>query len=103
VTKLTFGFVLKNTFGDAPTRFPNKSPAKAIWCYSSYGPVFAGGSWCEIVLWCGSCSWVNLHGGCLNKLGRGTAAFVSRGIGEQSFEVDSYEVWAAAGPPTPCA
>jgi hypothetical protein len=102
-TKLTFLFVLRNTFGDSPTRFPKKSPTKAIYCSSYWGPNFAGDSRFEIVVWNASCSFENLQGGYVDKLGRGTAAFVSSGAGEQKFEVDSYEVWAAAGLPTPCA
>jgi hypothetical protein len=103
-TELSFIFVLKNTFGDPPTRFPKKGPARAIWCRSDYAPTFGGDSGGEIRLWNGpGLPYVNLRGGYVDKLGRGTAAFVSRGTGEQFFDMDSYEVWAAAGLPTACA
>jgi hypothetical protein len=100
-TKLTFIFVLKNTFDDPPTRFPKKDNECAIYCCGDCGPVFGGESGSEIYLWGIVEPFVHIHGGYIDKLGRGTAAFVSTGRGRQRFEVDSYEVWAAAGPPTP--
>jgi hypothetical protein len=100
-TKLTFIFVLKNTFGDPPTRFPKEDNECAICCYRAHGPAFGGESGAEIAL--GYKSFVHIQGGYIDKLGRGTAAFVSRGEGERKIEVESYEVWAAAGPPTPYA
>jgi hypothetical protein len=117
-TKLTFIFVLKNTFGDPPTRFPKKDNGHAIFCWGDYGPVFGGESGPEIDLWDHDKPYVHIRGGYIDKLGRGTAAFVPRGSGrqwfevesyafvsrrdgKQEFELESYEVWAAAGPPTP--
>jgi hypothetical protein len=99
-TQLSFIFVLKNTFGDPPTRFPMKSTKYAILCKAGFGPSLGGG--CEFTLWDGTRTYAYLCS-YVDKLGRGTAAFVSTGTGRQRFEVDSYEVWAAAGPPTPCA
>jgi hypothetical protein len=100
-TQLSFIFVLKNTFGDPPTRFPMKSTEDAICCRTTYGPSFGEG--CDFTLWNGTDTHAFLRESYVDKLGRGTAAFVSTGKVYQRFEVDSYEVWAAAGPPTPCA
>jgi FtsZ-binding cell division protein ZapB len=102
-TGLTFLFVLKNTFDDPPTRFRKKGPAQAIECRAECGPIFGGdGGVAEMALWWhGGCS-VNVSGRYCDELGRGTAAFVSSGSGRQVFDMDSYEVWAATGPPTPC-
>jgi hypothetical protein len=100
-TQLSFIFVLKNTFSDPPTRFPVKSGSNAILCRASCGPSFGGG--CDVTLWDDDYEETYAHLGCfyVDKLGRGTAAFVFTGAGMQLFEVDSYEVWAATGPPTP--
>jgi hypothetical protein len=100
-TQLSFIFLLKNTFGDPPTRFPMKSTNGTIWCFAIHGPSFGRG--CDFTLWSGTETHALLGYSYVDKLGRGTAAFVSTGKGDQKFEVDSYEVWAAAGPPTPCA
>jgi hypothetical protein len=54
-------------------------------------------------VWANRETYAYLDSSYVDKLGRGTAAFVSTGTGQQRFEVESYEVWAAAGPPTPCA
>jgi hypothetical protein len=102
-TQLTFIFVLKNTFGDPPTRFPKKDDGRAIFCDADGTPVFGGESGPEIDLG-GRYNkpFVHIKGDYIDKLGRGTSAFVSRCGGEQKIELESYEVWAAAGPPTPC-
>jgi hypothetical protein len=101
-TGLSFIFVLKNTFGDPPTRFPVKNTKSAMLCRAICGPSFGAG--CDFTLWDGDYEETYAHLGCsyVDKLGRGTAAFVSTGAGMQFFEVDSYEVWAATGPPTRC-
>jgi hypothetical protein len=105
----TFLFVLKNTFGDPPTRFPKRGAHRGngtivTCCDDRAGPCFGSERGKEIWLWNGyGASYVNFCGGYEDRLGRGTAAFVSTGTGQQRLEVDSYEVWAAAGPPTPCA
>jgi hypothetical protein len=100
-TQLSFIFVLKNTFSDPPTRFPMKSTKSAISCIWTSGPSFGGG--CDFTVWDGQETQAWVDNSYVDGLGRGTAAFVSTGKYRQRFEVDSYEVWAAAGPPTPCA
>jgi hypothetical protein len=108
-THLSFIFVLKNTFGDPPTRFPLNDGKCAIWCVATFGPTLGGGG--DIALWDGDCaeSYVWLGDSYVDKLGREAAAFVSTsrgvstGTGPRVFEPDSYEVWAAARPPTSCA
>jgi hypothetical protein len=61
------------------------------------------GAGCDFTVWANRETYAYLDSSYVDKLGRGTAAFVSTCKGKQHFEVDSYEVWAAAGPPTPCA
>jgi hypothetical protein len=98
-TKLSFLFMLKKTFGAPPTRFPlRRDQTNAIWCDKNCGPAF--NRTITIVTNPNSSVWVDDDW--QDKLGRGTAAFVSSGTGFQHLEVDSCEVWAAAGPPTPC-
>jgi hypothetical protein len=101
-TGLTFIFVLKNTFRDPPTRFPKNGPTGAIYCNPHRGPYFGGAAGGEIALGWGGSPFVHIQNGYVDKLGRGTATFVSRGTGKQTFSLDSFEVWAAAGPPTRC-
>jgi hypothetical protein len=52
-TQLSFIFVLKNTFGDPPTRFPVKSTEHAICCIAAFGPSFGEG--CDFSVWDGDC------------------------------------------------
>jgi hypothetical protein len=95
--QLSFVFVLKNTFGDPPTRFKLTSPDHEIYCDSARGPSFGGGH--DLCLWDGSQTYSALGSYYANTLGRGGSTFASSG---RNFEVDTYEVWAAAGPPTFC-
>jgi hypothetical protein len=104
-TGLSFVFVLKNTFGDSPTRFPLKGKGRpAIFCRGDCGPLFYG----TICVWGPSASWAQVDPSELSfvdVLGRGVAGFVASGTGDciNKFGVESYEVWMAAGPPTACA
>jgi hypothetical protein len=110
-TGLSFVFVLKNAFGDPPTRFPLGNRREAIFCSGNCGPNFCG----TFGVWSGDlhppCSWVQFRPQAtsyVDALGRGVAAFASsecetRVEGRRYFELESLEVWAAAGPPTSCA
>jgi hypothetical protein len=103
-TKLSFIFVLKNSFGDRPTRFPLQHEAAAIYSRASHGPTFGIGQ--DFTLWNASCgrTYAYTPGSYVDVLTRKAASFVaSGGDGLRDFEVDSYEVWAASGPPTPSA
>jgi hypothetical protein len=75
-----------------------KNPTNEIYCYSTQGPNFGGGH--DLCLWDGSQSYSVLGNAYANTLGRGGLTLASSG---QNFEIDTYEVWAAVGPPTPCA
>jgi hypothetical protein len=102
-TGLSFVFVLKNSFGDKPTRFRLNNKDKAISCSPLFGPSF-GSTFC---VWDSLHSYVQFnpkYSSYVDALGRGVAGFVSSGEADcREFQVASYEVWAAAGPPTPCA
>jgi hypothetical protein len=106
-TKLSFIFVLKDTFGDAPTRFKLKAEGGAICCDSGMGPTFGRGD--DLTLWARSRSYADPGWAYIDALGRGSSAFSSNSAEVYSwtsgrmFEVDTLEVWGAAGPPTPCA
>ena len=94
-TGLTFVFVL-NSFGDSPTRFRHKDKSQAIG--HSYGE---GGAPCVWSYVSDSCVKFNPGGTShVDPLRRGVAGFVSD---IRKLEVDSFEVWGAAGPPTPGA
>jgi hypothetical protein len=103
-TELSFLFVLKNTFGDRPTRFPMRVGQEwATYHFARYGAHFSGGPYLNEIRISQDSIVEITDRGYVDALGRGTAAFVSRGTGRQKFDVESYEVWAAADPPTPSA
>jgi hypothetical protein len=105
-TKLSFLFVLKDTFGDAPTRFKLSAGKRAVCCDSRKGPTFGWGH--DLTLWDGSRSYASPGFSYVDALGRRGSAFSSKGAvvypgsSGRIFEVDILEVWGAAGPPTPC-
>jgi hypothetical protein len=78
-----------------------KSTKHAILCRPTYGPSFGYGH--DFTLWDGTRAYAYVGSSYVDKLGRGTEAFVSTGTEFQRLEVGLYEVWAAAGRPTPCA
>jgi hypothetical protein len=107
-TKLSFIFVLKNSFGDPPTRYPIKDGSKSIYCGDSNAPTFGYG-W-DLTLQYNEgghpYAYANPGTSYVDALGRKGAAFNSGerdADGGWRFQVESYEVWAAAGPPTPSA
>ena len=106
-TGLSFLFVLNNSFGVPPTRFRLHDKTKAILCSAGDGPSFGEGCTLSVRSSYYRCSYVRfypLFPSYVDALGRGVAGFVSSGDDDpRQFDVDSYEIWAASGPPTACA
>ena len=85
-----FLFLVENPHNDAPTCFDCTSTANAMYCGSSYGPIFGNGH--DIVIFPGDAgqSYTGVPGGYADTLGRGNATFT----GAKNFTPEDYEVWA---------
>ncbi len=83
-------FLVENPHNDAPTCFDCTNTAKAMYCDSSYGPMFGGH---DIRISPGSDaaqSYTNFPSSYADTLKRGNATFT----GALNFTPEDYEVWA---------
>jgi hypothetical protein len=86
-----FLFTLRNPYGDPIARFMSNGGARAVYCYSDYGPAF--GSYYGDLLVSGEfdgISLTNFPRDYIDTQGRGYATFT----GDRNFTPTEVEVWA---------
>ena len=86
-----FLFLVENPHDDAPTFFECQDVAHAMFCSSSYGPLFGNG--CDLILHPDGDTGQSYTGfpySYTDTLGRGNATFT----GARNFTPEDYEVWA---------